>query len=444
MRIPFGTSSSERDKGDRPKLPVVNMYAENAPTEEGGVVLQSRYGFVAAGITVAGNVVQVFSKDGVFSSDLFSVSGGNLYRGATSLGTVAGSGAVSICGNEIGVFATAGTVIRHYDGTTLANVAFPDGADVIKVLIAASRLVAIRKDTGQFYFSPVLEATIDALDFATAENSPDRLLDAVFVDDILVLFGKETVEFWPNTGDSEAPFTPLEGRVIEKGIKATSCAVVFDSDIAWIANDGTVRKGQGGQIISDHGLEEKIGDSTDWRLWTYQEEGHEMLAVRVDGGTWVFSNRNGLWSELQTYGESNILVQCYANGYFGSTDGLKQASTAYLDGSNIVERRFRAGFPLNGGAAPVHSLRIRTNPGNTSFLTGDYVSPRVEARISRNAGKTWGNWRAADLGRQGDYNQTVEWRGWGTVKSPGALFEFRVTDPVPFAVSGVFVNEDRP
>jgi hypothetical protein len=168
------------------------MYAESAPTEDGGVILQSRYGFVAADITVAGNVVQVFAKDGVFSNDLFSVSGGNLYRGATLLGAVPGFGAVSICGNEIGVFATAGAAIRYYNGTTLADVVFPDGANVIKVLIAAGRLIAIRADTGRFYFSPILTATIDALDFATAENSPDRVLDAVFVDDILVLFGKET------------------------------------------------------------------------------------------------------------------------------------------------------------------------------------------------------------------------------------------------------------
>ena len=40
MRMQFGLSAFTRSRGDLPELPVVNMFAEQAPTEEGGVVLQ--------------------------------------------------------------------------------------------------------------------------------------------------------------------------------------------------------------------------------------------------------------------------------------------------------------------------------------------------------------------------------------------------------------------
>jgi hypothetical protein len=280
------------------------------------------------------------------------------------------------------------------------------------------------------------------LAFATAENSPDRLLDAVFVDDLLVLFGAETVEFWPNTNDAELPFVPLEGRVFERGIKATGCAVVFNSDIAWVANDNTVRVGGSGQIVSDHALEESIAEGGTVSAWTYFDDGHEMLAITVDAVTYTLSNRSSLWSKMEFYGGQ--VLTCYSNGHFGGSAGLCRMTKNYLDFGTVLERRFRSGFPLNGGAVRIDTVRLRANPGQTSYLTGTYAEPTIEMRISRDAGQTWGNWSPTKLGQQGQYKQMIEWRACGVAKSPGALFEFRVTDPVPLAVTGVFMNEPRP
>lgn len=440
----FGLSSYERARGDLPGLPVVNMFAEEAVSEEGGVVLQSRPGLVDRDADMgAGPVKALFKRSGVLSGDLVGVSGGNIYRVTTSLGSVTGSGAVSIAGNEIGVMVTAGATPRYYNGTTLADIAFPDSASVSKVLAGAGRFILLRSGTGQFYWTPPLAATVDALDLATAESAPDLLLDALFIDDTLSLFGAETVEFWPNTGDDETPFQPLQGRVIEKGIKATGCAVAIGPTFAWVTNDNQVCLQDENTILSNPGLEEQIEASASVSLFTFLIGGVEFLALRLDDETHVWSMRSKAWSKFESYGQTNWVPQCFAGGVFGSSlDGATLAwGDADTDLDGVMTRLFRAGFPLDGGGVPVNNIQLRSNVGQTPFLTGDYAAPVVEMRLSRDAGQTWGNWRATALGAQGEYRRKVQWRACGLASQPGLLAEFRVTDPVPFRASSVLVNE---
>jgi hypothetical protein len=444
-RLQFGYSTNDRNRGDLPPMVVVNMFAEEAPTEETGVVLQSRKGILDRVADMgAGPVKQLFQLDGVLTSDLFGVSNGNLYRDTASLGAIVGSGPVSITGNEIGLVVTAGGAPRYYDGTTLSNIAFPDAANVSKVLEGASRFIFLRAGTGKFYWSPALAATVGALDFATAETSPDALLDAVFIDDTLVLFGSETVEFWPNTGSATLPFQPLEGRVFERGIRATGCAAIFGSSFLWVGDDDVVyANGQEPQRVSNSGLEEEIAASATCSVFTYYDEGIQFFAVRVDSGTWVYSLRSGTWSEMRSSGQANWIPQCYANGVFGSAINGKTLafSSLHTDLGGTLERRFTAGFPLNAGGIPISNMSLRTNVGQTPYLTGTYTNPVVERRISRDAGQTWGNWKSASLGAQGEYRKKVRWGPSGMASQPGFLVEFRVTDPVPFRCGDALFNE---
>ncbi len=183
MQLQYGLSSYERAEGDLAGLPVVNMYVEQTASE--GPVLQSRPGLSDRSANMgSGPVRALFKRDGVVSGALLGVSGTALYNATTSVGTVTGSGAVSIAGNETGVLVCAGGSLHSYDGTTFATVAFPDSANVIKVVEGASRFMAIRANSGRVYFTPPLAQTFDALDFFTAESEADQLLDAIFIDDI--------------------------------------------------------------------------------------------------------------------------------------------------------------------------------------------------------------------------------------------------------------------
>ena len=186
-----------------------------------------------------------------------------------------------------------------------------------------------------------------------------------------------------------------------------------------------------------------IEASASVRLFSFVLEGQEFLCLRLDDKSYVYGETNRLWSQYETYGAGNWTAQCWADGVFGSAfDGKTLAwGAAHLDLGGVLERRFRGGFPLNSGGYTIDNLVLRTNPGTTPFLTGDYVEPVVEMRVSRDAGRNWGVWKPRSLGTQGSFRKRVEWRALGMASQPGALFEFRLATPTPFRVSDLLINE---
>lgn len=443
MRLAFGTSSNERTRGDMPELPVVNMFVEQAPTEETGIAMQSRPGLADREVDMGGGPVQcLFKGDGVLDSALYGVAGTKLYREGVLIGAVDGAGPFSMAGFEDKLFIAGGASLWVYDGATLATVAFPDSAPVIKVVVGGSRLIAIRGDTEKFYWSDVLSSTIGALSFATAEQQPDRLKDKLFWSDSLILFGSETVEFWPNTPDPDLPFQVLEGRTYRRGIRGTGCATLIGPTFAWVSDTNQVCLESPENIISGPGLEARIAASSFVKLWTFYLEGTEFLALTLDGETQVRSLRSGLWSTFSSAEEDNWIPRCFAGGVFGSSvDGRTMAwGSDWQDLGATLERRFRAGAPFDAGGVMLSKVSLRTNPGATGYLTGTYANPTIEMRSSRDGGKTWGAWRTASLGERGQYRKLVQWLGCGMASRPGVLLEFRVSDPVDFRVSDVQVN----
>lgn len=439
--LDFGRSSYERGEGDLPGLPVVNMYVERSDSE--GLILQSRPPLVDRAADMGtGPIRALFKRDGVVGGRLLGVSGNSFFDVSSEVGVINGDGPVSIDGNEIAAMVCAGSDLFSYDGMTFAQVPLPDSFQALKVIEGAARFIVVRKGSGKFYFTPPLERTVAALDFATAESAADQLLDALFLDDILILFGKETVEFWPNTGDNNLPFQPLEGQVIERGIRATGCATEFNGTFAWVTDQNTVCVQNENNIISNPGLNERIADSTECSLFRFFIDGAEFLALRLDDETQCYNARTGAWSKfVSELGQWN--ARCHAQGVFGADDGKTLAfGEGYEELGNSMERRFVAGYPINGGGLDVSNIRLRVNPGQTTFLTGQYADPVIEMRLSRDVGQTWGPFKQTSLGRQGEYSKRIEWRALGLASYPGLLAEFRLTDPVALRVSGVFINEE--
>jgi hypothetical protein len=444
LEVKFGTGVFDRDRGNLPKIPVINMYAEQTDIE--GLVMQSRPGLTDSGTTLgAGPVKGLFHIDGVLSGQTFAVSAGHLYANSTDLGAINGTGHVSMAGLQNFVFACAGQSVYSYNGAALAAVAMPGGFDVTSICVGSDRLIVIDKDTGHFYWSNVLTSVVDPLNFATAENSPDKLKECLFLGDTLLLFGTETVEQWPaSSANPDLPFSPLVGRTFQVGIRDTGCATLFGNTFAWITSRNQICAGDANTVISTPSLDEKLSQSATASVWTFTLEGSQFLAVRLDTSTWVFSTSNSQWSEFQSFGQTNWIPQCYANGKFGSAiDGrLVQWGTDHSDFSSILERRLGAGAAVTSGTVAVNSLIIRTNPGQTPFLSGTYANPTIEIRTSRDGGFTWGNWKRKSLGVNGEYNRSIRWRSLGYFGYPAFLMQVRVTDPVPFRLSGIVANED--
>lgn len=438
----YATSVSDSGRGAFPELKAVNVVAETEPTEQ-GLILSSRKGLENSAVVFGTNPVEgLYQVDGVLNNQLFGVGGQKLWGSIDGeIGSINGTDHVSMDGFEDLLFACAGSDIWSYDGTTLSSVAFPDSAAVTAIAVGSSRLIAIRKDTGRFYWSDALTSTIGALSFATAENSPDKLKDLLFIGDTLILFGSETVEFWPaSSTDPDLPFVPLVGRTFQEGIKDTGCATKIGSTFAWVTEDDRVCISDPNNVISSSTIERKIAESTNVSLWSMEMLQTEYIVLRLDNESFAFSPRYGQWLEMESYEQDNWVPTCFEAGYFGTTLGgtLAQWSAGYQDFSDQLERRISMWVALDDNYLPIYEITARIATG--TYPTYDY-EPFCELRVSRDGGYTFDSWKRKSLKNRGNYGKPVRWSSLGRFNFPGGLAEIRCTENCDFRFAGAQVND---
>ncbi|MES2904336.1 MAG: packaged DNA stabilization protein [Pseudomonadota bacterium] len=445
------TTTIRRGRGNMPQMPLVNMFSEAAITEPRQFALQSFPGLTVTTTLGTGPVAAMLQGGGILDGALAALSGGTLYTGGVARGAVSGAGAASIAGNEMGAVAAAGMIASFYDGAVFSAIDFPDGQPVIKVFEQGGRFLFIPADGQDWYWTAPYadmldgsgEIIVDGLDFASAESEPDQLVDGLVIGDSPILGGRNTIEFWTKTGDLDLPYVPVEGRTFQKGVRATGCMALFDNTFGWVSPDNIVYiAGNVPQRISDAGVEELIAASVTCRVDSYFFEGHEFLKIGLDDVTVEFDAQTRQWNERRT-GVGNFRGGPVVSGpLFGSTvDGSVYELSGYTDLVGYQERSFCAGFTLPGGAVPIRNVRLRTNPGQTEYLTGDYTNPTVELIQSFDGGQTLEAALPEYLGEQGEYRREVEWRALGIADAPGFFGKFRVTAPVPWRVSGAGFNE---
>jgi hypothetical protein len=444
--LQYAKGAYRRANGDLPELKLENLLIEASPSDDEGAVMLARAGLESS-LTPAtsGAVVGIYSRADLFSGDIFSVAGGNIHRAAASLGSLAGTGHVSFADDGIDeILITAGSTMRRYNGA-LANVVFPDSASVVKVRFLAGLFVAARASSGRFYWSAVNDgSTWDALDFATAESKGDNLLDIAVSGDLLWLFGRESVEAWRPSGNSDLPFVKITERGYQTGIIATGCAVALQSRLLWIGADA--RPYMDGESIADEGLAERIRDSATVSCFSFTYEGHPIFCIRIDDGTWGFDLTTGSWLRFTSYLRANWRIRtAFTKGstvYLGD-DELNRVWTfgGGDENGDPVQSVFSAIIPINGAPLTIDNIGLFANFGRTDVLTGDGEEPFVEMRISRNEGQTWGDWRSKSLGRMGEYRKRVRWNACGMRDAPCGILEFRSTDITRLRISGLTINE---
>lgn len=455
--LSYGAGAYSRTNGQFPPLTCENMRLVKSKTSEGGVALKSRYGLGLIATNGAGPVQGLFSSRGTLDGDDFSVSAGTLYRGTVSIGAVSGTGSVKFAGGFGELLVTRGSTLRSYNGTTIANVAFPDGANVRSVCFIGSLFVAVRDASAKFYWSGVLDGrTWNALDFATAEREPDELLDIAALGDNIWLFGQNTIEAWAHTGDADLPFTRIEQVAFDKGILQTGCVTPADNSLYFVGSDARVyRIGETPQRVSPEDIEERIAAATTVSLFTHLDADGEYVCLRLEGGgtdtTYELNIATGEWSQMTSGADSGQWVaRCAAMkgtvAYFGNdTTGEIMGWSEHDDMGDVMVRGFTAASQLDR-PLPVDNLWLWVNSGATALLSGQGSDPRIEMRVSRDAGNSFSDWNDtglgnAALGGAGEYRVIPEFRRLGQFDAPGLLAEFRVTDPVPLRVSAVKINE---
>jgi hypothetical protein len=406
-------------------------------------------------------------------TDFFVVSGTEVYKLTSTtatpvkLGDVSGTGPVSIADNGTQIFFACNGPSYIYNEVTgvfqqITDIDFP-GAKTVGYL---DGYFVFNEPSGQrIWVTSLLEGTsVDPLDFASAEGSPDGLVAVNINNREAWLFGADSVEVWYDAGLADFPLARIQGAFSEVGCVAAYSIAKLDNSLFWL---GTDARGQGivyrtagynAQRVSTHAIEHAIAQYADISTavaYSYQQEGHAFYVLSFAEATWVFDVATSAWHERAGFsaGEftrhrsncqcnfgGTIIVGDYQNGNIYALD-----LDVYADNGAIQKwlRSWRA-IPTgenNLKRTAHHALQLDCESGvgldAVDAIDGGMMKPRVMLRWSDDGGHTWSNEHWADMGQIGQFSRRVFWRRLGmTLKLRDRVYEVSGTDPVKVAILG--------
>lgn len=179
-------------------------------------------------------------------------------------------------GNAIAFTVTGGTALTASGTGTLVSggiqalqgCTMPGGVTAGSVTQVSSYVMVSQGSSQKFFWVNPGETSIDPLNFASKESSPDPIITMRAVGDQVMIMGSKSTENWYATGNLAAPFAPIEGRVYARGV-LQGTPVVVDDGILLVGDDGRVysigfQQGDatdtswGVNRISNNGIEERI------------------------------------------------------------------------------------------------------------------------------------------------------------------------------------------
>ena len=438
-----------------------------------------------------------------FNNLAYAVAGEKFYQIDTNWtyvekGTVAGTGPVSMVDNGTQIFIACNGPSYIYNSLTdqFAEITDPDFAGAVTVGYIDGYFVFNEPNSQKFWVTSLLDGTsIDPLDFASAEGSPDNLAALIVDHKEIWLFGQNSVEVWYDAGNPDFPLAPIQGAFNEIGCIAPYSVAKLDNGVFWLGADargrGIVYRSEGytGKRISTHAVEWQIQlyhNLADAVGYTYQQDGHSFYVLNFPSAntTWVYDVATQAWHERAAWEDYNfirhrgncqmsfnneIVIGDYENGnlYAFDLDNYTDNNTtqkwlrswrALPTGQNDLTRTTQhslqldceTGVGLNGpDYTYLEGLYLTTEDSNKLITeSGDYiiaeagvpdvgVFPQVMLRWSDDGGHTWSNEHWKSMGKLGNFGYRTIWRRLGmTLKIRDRVYEISGTDPVKIAIMG--------
>jgi len=406
-----------------------------------------------------------------FGSYGYVVSGLSLYRvdstwTATLLGTVTGTGPVSMSDNGNQLFIACNPDGFVYNASTgvfqqITATAFP-GAVTVGYL--DGYFVFNEPNSQKIWITALLEGTlIDALDFASAEGSPDQLVSLIIDHREAWLFGTNSIEVWYDAGTADFPLQRIQGAFNEIGCEAPYSVAKMDNGLFWLGSDarghGIVYRANGytGTRISTHAVEWQIqqySSLSDAIGYTYQQDGHPFYVLIFPSAntTWVYDVATNAWHEragwdttlgaltrhrsnCQMSFNGETVVGDYTNGNIYAFD-----MDVYAD-NGVTQKWIRSWRALPTGQNNLkrtahHTLQLDCEAG-VGLVTGQGSDPQVSLRWSDDGGHTWSNYHHVSMGKIGETFRRAIWRRLGmSLKLRDRVYEVSGSDPVKISIMG--------
>lgn len=401
------------------------------------------------GFAISGSILYEILSNGT------SVERGTLNTAEGFLTIAENATQLAICdGNDLYIFTYATNAFVE-----VTDVDFP--SSVGSVCYLDGFFIVNENDSGRFYISAINDGlSWDALDFATAESSPDNLVCCIAAVGQLWLFGERTTEIWSNTGGSAFPFRRISSAVMEAGAVSPFTPIEIDNSVFFVGQDefgqGIVYKTQGFTPIrvSTTSIEKKIqesGDLSEMRAFCYQEDGATFYFLT--GGnlktSLVYDLTTDLWHERAFLNPQGVYEQDKAVDHMfifnkhlvgdRRNGNIYEMSLNFYDdgGDELSRERIYTHLSDEGQRIRYNALEIGFETG-VGLQSGQGSNPLVSLRLSKDGARTWSNPYTTTIGAVGKYQTKVEFRRLGVAEQ--MTFRIILTDPVKVAIIGSYLK----
>jgi hypothetical protein len=289
-----------------------------------------------------------------------------------------------------------------------------------------------------------------ALNFASADSSPDNLVSLIVVSREVFFLKEKVVEVWADAGAFPVPFQRITGTNMQHGCAAPFSVARLGEGAVWLSQDtrgqNVVIRTNGYQPIriSTHAVETALngyGTISDAVAYTYQQAGHEfyVLSFPSADATWVYDLATDLWhkrawrdqlgnrhrhrSNCCAVFQGQIIVGDWQNGKLYS-----MTLSNYTDDGDLIPCIRRCPHLVTDLKNQFfHDLQLQFQPG-VGLQTGQGSDPQAMLKWSDDGGSTWSNEHWTSIGTVGKYKNRAIWRRLGWARD--RIFEVAVTDPV--------------
>lgn len=340
--------------------------------------------------------------------------------------------------------------------------------------------------TPNWYCTEANSTTFNALFFGTKTAWPDNIQTLIMVQREAWILGKYKSEVWYNSATVPFPFQPYPGTIIEHGCVAPYSAQKNDVFCYWLSQspEGARMVMRGSKKtatrISTHAIEEeflsypRVDDAIGA---VYQWRGHNFYQLHFPTAdrTWTWDEATQQWHEDAYFDTNGVqhrsLDTFHAYGYGLNLALDWQKGIIYkLDKDNFTDNErpitFIRSMPHllddesfnrmtvwkliadieTGTATGRPPTNSTLSPWSLGFSSGFgprtwQGPPTISARVSRDRGHSWGNYRTQPLGGAGQYKRTPMWARWGQGRD--FIFEVSWSEPISTALNGVFVEFEK-
>ncbi len=396
-----------------------------------------------------------------FEGLAYFVNGGTLYRlnadsSLDSLGSIAGTGRVSIVKNinqmMILVPGGAGYIFTTGPDTlvTITDVDFnANGAP--QFLVFLDGYFVCTTDTNKFIVSALNNGVAwDALDFGSAESSPDNITALFVYRNQLFIGGEDTIEGFTNIGGADFPFQ-RSGLFFDEGVFAPFSIVNAQDSVMFIGGGKDespaiwMLQGNALSKISTTAIDSLLQGFTRTQIddafgWSYSQKGGYFSGFTLPNTTIVYDTASGRWHERKSVitTDGNRSLTRYRVNSITSAYG-KLLAGDNIDGrigvidvdefkeyENPIFRRIST-QPFQNNMKPIFvpSIELTMEAG-----VGNSEDPDPKMRMDRSTdGKTFKFERVRSIGKVGEFKRRTIWRRNGRA-SRFEIFRWTMTDAV--------------